>query len=81
LFAQAFSARNFSHQCILAKHWRKAFQLMPNFLQYFEVSSLNGIGNDRIVSEQRGVERAQKLVSAAGIAQIADGFFHGQKAR
>jgi len=81
LFAQAFSARNFSHQCILAKDGRKASQLMPYFLQHFEVAILNGVGNDWVVSEQRGVQRAQKLVSAVGIAQIVDGFFHGQKSR
>jgi hypothetical protein len=81
VFAQAFSACNFSHQFILAKHGRKAFQLMPYFLQYSEVAILNSVGNDRVVSEQRGVERTQQLISAAGIAQIADGFFHGQKAK
>jgi hypothetical protein len=54
---------------------------MPYFLQYFEVAILNSVGNDRVVSEQSGVKRTQQLMSAAGIAQIADGFFHGQKAK
>lgn len=81
MFAQAFSACNFSHQSILAKHGCKALQLMPYFLQYFEVAILNGVGNDWVVSEKRAVERAQQFVSAAGISQIADGFFHGQKAK
>ena len=54
---------------------------MPYSLQNFEVAILNSVANDRIVSEQRGVESAQKLLSAVGIVQIADGFFHGQKAR
>jgi len=77
VFAQAFSACNFSHQFIFAKHGRKAFQLVPYFLQYFEVAILNSVGNDWVVSQQRAVERAQKLLSAAGISQIANGFFHG----
>jgi len=81
VFAQAFSACNFSHQFIFAKYGRKAFQLVPYFLQYFEVAILNSVGNDWVVSQQRAVERAQKLLSAAGISQIANGFFHGQKAK
>jgi len=56
--AQAFSDHNFSHQGILAKHGRKTLQLVPNFLQYFEVASLYGIGNDRAVSEQSVIETA-----------------------
>jgi len=81
LFAQAFSARDFSHQCILAKHGCKTFQLVPYFFQRFEVMILDGVGNDRFVSEQRGIQRAQKLVSTAGISQKPDGFFHGQKTK
>jgi hypothetical protein len=80
VFAQAFGASNFSHQGIFAKHGRKAFQLVPYFLQNLEVAILNSICNDWVVSEKRAVERGQQLLSAAGIAQIADGFFHGQKA-
>jgi len=55
--------------------------LMPYFLQHFEVAILNGVGNDWVVSEQRGVKRAQQMVSAIGISQIPNGFLHGQKAK
>jgi hypothetical protein len=72
---------NFSHQGILAKHGRKAFQLVPYLLQNFEAPILNSVCNDWVVSEKRAVECGQQLLSTAGISQIADGFFHGQKAR
>jgi len=79
VFAQTFGARNFSHQGILAKHGRKAFQLVPYFLQNFEVAILNSVCNGWVVSEKRAVERAQQLLSAAGITQIADGFSMDKK--
>jgi hypothetical protein len=78
MLAKLFCVHNFCQQCILAKHGRESFELMPFHLKLCKVVALNGLFNLQSIRSQSFLKCGQQLMGTVGAAQIANSFVHGQ---